>query len=377
VSALTVEARDGDARCGWVTTAHGRFEVPAFMPVGTHATVKAVHPDELRACGVQILLCNAYHLALRPGVDVIEEAGGLHGFMGWDGPILTDSGGYQLLSLGAVASVQDEAVTFVSPYDGSRLRVTPAEAVRIQERLGADVIMCLDHPVAWGAGTAQVAAAAERTLRWAEQCRAAARGPGRLLFGIAQGGFERSSRRASARAIAGLDFDGMAIGGLSVGEPLEVMLAMAEATLAELPQDRPRYFMGLGTDTELLAMIALGVDMFDCVVPTRLARNGTALTVNGVLSLRNAASRRDLRPIDQDCGCAACSRFSRAYLRHLFAAGEILAHRLVSIHNLTHLNRLLRDARGAIREGSFAALREAVRSRRATERVVAGEAWLN
>ncbi len=363
MSAFTIEARDGEARSGWVTTRHGRFQTPAFMPVGTHATVKAVDPAELRTCGVEIVLCNAYHLALRPGVDLVERAGGLHSFMGWPGPILTDSGGYQLVSLGGVAAVEEKAVTFVSPYDGSRLRVTPEDAIRMQARLGADVVMCLDQPVSWGSDERAAAAATERTHRWAERCREAHPGDGRLLFGIAQGGFVAAPRRASAREIAALEFDGNAIGGLSVGEPAGLMLSLTEESLAELPWDRPRYFMGLGTDSELLAMVALGVDMFDCVVPTRLARNGSALTPDGVLSLRNAAARQDLRPIDEECPCPACSTFSRAYLRHLFAAGEILAHRLVSVHNLTHLSRLMEAARTAIRGRRFRVFREEVDGR--------------
>jgi queuine tRNA-ribosyltransferase len=356
-AAFTSDAVDGDARAGILTTAHGPVRTPAFMPVGTHATVKALHPDEVRATGTDILLCNAYHLALRPGIDLIEEAGGLHKFMGWDHPILTDSGGYQLVSLAEVAAVDDDAATFVSPYDGSRLRVTPEDAVRNQARLGADVLMCLDHPVAHGTEPRAAREATERTHRWAERCRAAHPGGGKLLFGIAQGGFDAAARRDSARVISGLDFDGVAIGGLSVGEPVETMLAMTEASVAELPGDRARYFMGLGTDAELLAAIALGVDMFDCVVPTRLARNGSALTPEGRLSLRNASARDEFGPIDPECPCAACTGFSRAYLRHLFQSGEILAHRLVSLHNITHLARLMDTARDAIRDGRFAALR--------------------
>ena len=357
MSTFALEAVDGTARAGRVATRHGMFRTPAFMPVGTHATVKALHPDEVRDSGVGVLLCNAYHLALRPGLQLIESAGGLHEFMGWDGPILTDSGGYQLVSLGAVAAVDDEGATFVSPYDGARMRVSPEEAVRNQARLGADIVMCLDHPVAYGAGDSAVAAATERTHRWAERCRTAHADSGRLLFGIVQGGFTGEGRRESARTVTSLGFDGMAVGGLAVGEPPELMLQLTETVVAELPADRPRYFMGLGTDAELLAMVALGVDMFDSVVPTRLARNGTALTPSGHLSLRNARSRDDLRPIDEACPCAACNGFSRAYLRHLFAAGEILAHRLVSLHNLTHLARMMDAARVAILEGGFSAFR--------------------
>lgn len=357
MTAYVADAVDGAARTGVLTTAHGGVRTPAFMPVGTHATVKALHPDEVRAAGVDILLCNAYHLALRPGIDLIEQAGGLHTFMGWDHPILTDSGGYQLVSLADVAAVDDDGATFVSPYDGSRLRVTPEDAVSNQARLGADVVMCLDHPVAHGTATDVARAATERTHRWAERCRAAHPGTGHLLFGIAQGGFDATARRDSARFISGLGFDGVAIGGLAVGEPVDTMLAMTEASVGELAPDRARYFMGLGTDSELLAAIALGVDMFDCVVPTRLARNGSALTPDGRLSLRNAAARDEFGPIDPDCPCAACTGFSRAYLRHLFQSGEILAHRLVSLHNVTHLSRLMEAARSAIRTGTFASFR--------------------
>jgi queuine tRNA-ribosyltransferase len=357
VTAFAVDATDGDARTGTLVTVHGPVRTPAFMPVGTHATVKALHPDEVRATGVDILLCNAYHLALRPGIDLIERAGGLHRFMDWEHPILTDSGGYQLVSLVEVATVDDDGAVFVSPYDGSRLRVTPEDAVSNQARLGADVLMCLDQPVAHGTVRDVARGATERTHRWAERCRAAHPGNGRLLFGIAQGGFDANARAESARFITELDFDGVAIGGLSVGEPVDTMLAMTAASVAELAPDRPRYFMGLGTDSELLAAVGLGVDMFDCVVPTRLARNGSALTPGGRVSLRNAVARDDFGPIDPDCPCAACAGFSRAYLRHLFQSGEILAHRLVSLHNITHLARLMEAARAAIRDGRFAEFR--------------------
>jgi queuine tRNA-ribosyltransferase len=357
VSALTVSATDGAARTGVLRTAHGEVRTPAFMPVGTHATVKALDPAEVRESGADILLCNAYHLALRPGVDLIERAGGLHEFMGWDGPILTDSGGFQLVSLRRVTAVDEDAATFVSPYDGNRLRVSPEEAVRLQARLDADIVMCLDHPVAWGSDPGAAAAATDRTHRWAERCRAVHPGAGRLLFGICQGGFDGEARAASAQHVAGLGFDGVAIGGLSVGEPVEVMEAMTAASLGELPRESARYFMGLGTDSELLAMVALGIDMFDCVAPTRLARTGTAMTPDGRLSVRRAAARDDLRPLVEGCPCSACTRFSRAYLRHLFVAGEILAHRLLSVHNLTHLSTLLAGARAAIAGGTFAAFR--------------------
>lgn len=363
MTAFALEATDGAARAGVLRTARGVVPTPAFMPVGTHATVKALDPGEVRAAGAQILLCNAYHLALRPGVDLVERAGGLHAFMGWDGPILTDSGGFQLVSLDALGAVDDDGATFVSPYDGSRLRVTPETAITNQARLGADVLMCLDQPVGWGAGAAVAAAATARTLAWARRCRNVHPGGGRLLFGICQGGFDAGCRQESAAAVAALDFDGVAIGGLSVGEPLEVMEAMTAVSVSALPRNRPRYFMGLGTDAELLAMVALGVDMFDCVVPTRLARTGTAMTPDGRLPLLRAASRDDLRPLVDGCPCSTCSRFSRAYLRHLIAAGEILGHRLLSVHNLTHLSRLMAGAREAIVKGGFDTFRETVSAR--------------
>ena len=365
MSALTIDARDGAARCGRLRTAHGEVRTPAFMPVGTHATVKSLDPDEVRSCGADILLCNAYHLALRPGVDIIERAGGLHRFMAWDGPILTDSGGFQLVSLRRVTSVDEDAATFVSPYDGTRLRVTPEEAVRIQARLDSDIVMCLDQPAVWARGADPAAAmiATQRTHRWAARCRAVHPGAGRLLFGICQGGFDEATRSASAEQIAALDFDGVAVGGLSMGEPLQLMEEMTAVSLAGLPTDRPRYFMGLGTDSELLTMVGLGIDMFDCVAPTRLARTGTAMTPDGRLSLRRAAYREDLRPLVEGCRCPACSRFSRAYLRHLIAAGEILGHRLLTLHNVTHVSALMAAARDAIGAGRFASFRADVEAR--------------
>jgi queuine tRNA-ribosyltransferase len=354
---LSINARDGAARAGLLRTAHGDVRLPAFMPVGTHATVKACHPDEVRAAGADILLCNGYHLTLRPGVETVEQLGGLHRFMGWDGPILTDSGGYQLVSLHGVAALDDEGATFVSPYDGARQRVTPEDIVRAQARLGADIVMVLDHPVAFGSSDEATRTATARTHAWAERCRAAHPGAGRLLFGIAQGGFDPALRRESARVVASLDFDGIAIGGLALGEPPPVMEAMARAALEVIPDTVPRYVMGLGSDAELLAMVGAGVDMFDCVLPTRLARTGTALTAGGRLSLRNAVFRDDPRPLEAGCPCAACERFRRAYLRHLHLAGELLVHRLVSVHNLAHLGRLMAGARAAIAEGGFEAYR--------------------
>ncbi|MGH7723146.1 MAG: tRNA guanosine(34) transglycosylase Tgt [Candidatus Dormibacteria bacterium] len=363
MTSLSIDWRDGAARSGRLHTAHGEVRTPAFMPVGTHATVKALDPDEVRACGADILLCNAYHLALRPGIDRIERAGGLHRFMAWDGPILTDSGGFQLVSLRNVTAVDEQAATFVSPYDGTRLRVSPEDSIAHQARLDSDILMCLDQPAEWEGDPRAAAVATERTHRWAARCRAVHPGAGRLLFGICQGGFDAPTRARSAEVIAALDFDGVAVGGLSVGEPRAVMEAMTAVSVARLPADRPRYFMGLGTDSELLAMVGLGIDLFDCVAPTRLARTGTAMTPQGRLSLRRAAFRDDLRPLVEGCPCMACSRFSRAYLRHLFVAGEILGHRLLSVHNVTHVSTLLAATREAIAGGRFAAFRAATEAR--------------
>lgn len=365
---LTIDATDGAARTGTLRTRRGPVRLPAFMPVGTHASVKACLPAEVGDCGADILLCNAYHLALRPGVDLVERAGGLHRFMGWEGPILTDSGGYQLVSLRGVAAVDEDSATFVSPYDGSRLRVTPEDAVTNQARLDADIMMCLDHPMAFGSDAHAVAAATERTHRWAERCRLAHPGDGRLLFGIVQGGFDVEARQRSAEFMLDLDFDGLAIGGLAVGEPLDVMESVTAGTVIHLPADRPRYFMGLGTDLELMRLVALGVDMFDCVVPTRLARNGTAMTPHGRLSVRRAALRHDERPLDETCPCPACRQFSRAYLRHLVVSGELLAHRLISLHNITHVSRLMAGAREAIADGRFAAYQQSVEERLTAKR---------
>jgi queuine tRNA-ribosyltransferase len=360
VRPFRVTARDALARTGILHTLRGDVPTPAFMPVGTHASVKALHPREVKATGASIVLANAYHLALRPGVGVVEELGGLHRFMAWEGPILTDSGGYQLISLASVAAIDDLAATFISPYDGGRLRVSPEAAISLQARLDADIVMCLDHPVTWGTPEGLAREATERTHRWAERCRGAHPGKGRLLFGIVQGGFDQAARRASARRLGALDFDGLAVGGLSVGEPVPLMEELTAACVAELPETLPRYFMGLGTDREILRLAALGVDMFDCVEPTRLARHGTAMVAGGRLTLRNAAHRGDPRPVEEGCPCGCCAEFSRAYVRHLFAAGEILGHRLLSLHNLTHLGRLMARAREAIGAGRLADLRAEV-----------------
>ncbi|HVB53986.1 MAG TPA: tRNA guanosine(34) transglycosylase Tgt [Candidatus Acidoferrales bacterium] len=349
---FTISARDGKARRGTLRTAHGEVQTPAFMPVGTHATVKACDPTEVAESGAEMLLANFYHLSLRPGVELVAEMGGLHRFMNWQGSILTDSGGYQLVSLGELVQLDDRGVTFRSPYDGDSIQLTPKGVVEGQLKLGSDVIMVLDHPVPFGTSPALAAIATRRTHLWAEQCRQIDTGES-LLFGIVQGGFEVGPRAESAAAIAGLGFDGVALGGLVLGEPPQVRQPAIDACVEQLPEQLPRYVMGLGTDLDLLDSVARGVDLFDCVLPTRLARTGTVLTDRGRLSLRQARFRRDGGPLEEGCQCPACGGFSRAYLRHLYVAGEILAHRLLSLHNLWHLSRLMTEARQAIESGQL------------------------
>lgn len=358
--AFTIAARDGGARRGSLRTAHGEVQTPAFMPVGTHASVKACDPKEVAASGAEVLLCNFYHLALRPGVDLIAEMGGLHHFMGWPGAILTDSGGYQLVSLGELTELDDCGVTFRSPYDGAAIRLTPQGVVEGQLKLGSDVIMVLDQPVPFGTSAALAEIATRRTHAWAAQCRQVDTGDA-LLFGIVQGGFEIGLRAQSAEAIAALDFDGVALGGLVLGEPPQVRQSAVDACVQHLPDRLPRYLMGMGTDLDLLDSIARGVDLFDCVLPTRLARTGTALTMAGRISLRRSRFRNDPRQLELDCECPACTNFSRAYLRHLYLAGEILAHRMLSLHNLRHLSRLMAGARRAVEGGRLQSFTESRR----------------
>jgi len=354
VSCFTLTATDGAARRGVLRTAHGDVQTPAFMPVGTKATVKTVDPDELRAIGTQILLGNTYHLHFRPGEEIVAELGGLHAFMGWDGPILTDSGGFQVFSLrDTLLEVDDEGATFRSVYDGHAERLTPQSAARIQELLGSDVAMCLD--ICSPPGTPRVALedAVRRTTLWAERQRDLPRAPGQLRFGITQGGLDRELRARSSEELVALDFDGYAIGGLSVGEERTPMFAATTDAAAALPAGKPRYFMGIGDPEGVLEVIARGVDMFDCVLPTRTARTGSALTWEGRLNLRNARFARDPRPLDDGCACPACTRFSRAYIRHLVNQDEILGLRLLSLHNLRFVLDLVAAARDAIERGAF------------------------
>jgi queuine tRNA-ribosyltransferase len=355
VSAFTVTATDGEARAGVLRTAHGDVPTPAFMPVGTKGTVKSVHPDELRALGATIVLGNTYHLHFRPGEDVVADLGGLHRFMGWDGPILTDSGGFQVFSLrDTILAVDDDGVTFRSVYDGRPERLTPERAAAIQAALGSDVAMCLDICPPADVPRAELAEAVRRTTLWAGRQRRAARADGQLLFGIAQGGAEPELRRRSIAEVVELDFDGHALGGLAVGESREEMLDAVAWAAPLLPADRPRYFMGIGDPEGILAVIARGMDMFDCVLPTRTARTGSALTREGRLNLRNARFARDPAPLDEDCPCPACERFSRAYIRHLVNQHELLGLRLLSLHNLRFVLDLTAGARAAIERGELA-----------------------
>ena len=353
-----VTATDGAARAGVLQTGHGEVPTPAFMPVGTKGTVKALDPRELRELGTTILLGNTYHLHFRPGDELIGELGGLHRFSGWDGPILTDSGGFQVFSLrDTILAVDDDGVTFRSVYDGSPARFTAELVAAIQARLGSDVAMCLDICPPAGVPRAELAEAVRRTSLWAARQREAPRAPGQLLFGIAQGGADPELRKRSIEEVVALDLDGYALGGLSVGEDRDEMLDTTAWAAPLLPAGLPRYFMGIGDPEGVLEVIERGIDMFDCVLPTRTARTGSALTWEGRLNLRNARFARDARPLDEGCPCPACARFSRAYLRHLVNQQELLGLRLLSLHNLRFLLDLTAGAREAIERGAFASFK--------------------
>ena len=359
-----LEATDGAARAGVLETAHGAVRTPVFMPVGTKATVKTLTPTEVRQLGAEILLGNAYHLHFRPGDTFIAELGGLHRFMAWDGPILTDSGGFQVFSLrDTLIAVDDDAVTFRNVYDGAATRFTPELAARIQANLGSDVAMCLDHVPPHDAGRRVLEDAVRRTTEWARRQRHAPRAEGQLRFAVNQGATDRELRRRSAEELVELDFDGNAIGGLSIGEDRAAMLETTDWVAALLPPEKPRYFMGIGDPEGILEVIEAGVDMFDCVLPTRTARTGAALTWEGRLNLRNAGYARDQRPLDEGCDCPACRTFTRAYLRHLVNQRELLGHRLLTLHNLRFLVSLTAGAREAILEGTFTSYKRAALDR--------------
>jgi queuine tRNA-ribosyltransferase len=353
--------RETGARAGVLHTPHGTVTTPAFMPVGTHGTVRALTPEEVSDAGAQIVLANTFHLSLRPGAEMIARAGGLHAFMHWERPLLTDSGGYQVFSLLHLRTVSDEGVWFRSPVDGREVAFPPERVIEIEEHLGADIIMPLDVCLGYPAHQAETREAHRRTLLWARRAKDARRRTDQALFGIVQGGFDMACRRQAADEIVALDFPGYAIGGLSVGESKALMYDLTAAVAERLPEDRPRYLMGVGSPSSVIEAVWRGVDMFDCVLPTRGGRTGTALTDAGPMNLRQAQYTEDLSPVERGCPCPACRHYSRAYLRHLLKAGEMLGPRLVSLHNLVFMGRLLAAIRRAICEDRFGAFgREAL-----------------
>jgi queuine tRNA-ribosyltransferase len=362
-----VVATDGAARRGVLTLAHGRVDTPAFMPVGTYGTVKAMSPRELKEGGAQILLGNTFHLWLRPGTDVIAAHGGLHRFMGWDGPILTDSGGFQVWSLGALRTISEEGVRFQSPVNGDPCFLTPEESLRIQRALGSDIAMVFDECTAYPAGIEQARDSMRLSLRWAERSRRAHEGSGNALFGIVQGGMYEALREESLAGLTAIGFDGYAIGGLSVGESKRDMLRIMTHTAPRLPAGRPRYLMGVGTPLDIATAVAEGVDMFDCVLPTRNARNGWIYTRRGVIKLRNARYRTDLGPLDPECVCETCRHFTRSYLHHLQRVNEILGARLNTIHNLHYYQELMQGLRAAIEAGRLAGFVSALKAQACAE----------
>ena len=352
-------ATDGRARRGRLATAHGAVDTPAFMPVGTRAAVKSLSPDDLRDAGAQIVLSNTFHLLVRPGPDLVRELGGLHRFMGWDGPILTDSGGFQVFSLARLRRMTEAGVEFRAPTDGSVHHLSPERAIEIQHALGADVIHPLDECLGYPATREETARSLDLTLRWARRSLSAhhAAGAPATLFGIVQGGFHEDLRARAVAETVGLGFEGYAIGGMAVGEPKPLMRELTEAVAGALPADRPRYLMGVGKPEDLVEAVACGVDMFDCVLPTRNARNGQAFTPDGPVTLKQARWARDPAPLQPGCACLACRRFSRAYLRHLFMAGELLVYRLLSLHNLHFFLGLMAAMRAAVAAGTFGPFR--------------------
>jgi len=347
-----VTATDAEARRGVLRLAHGRVDTPAFMPVGTYGSVKAVSPEELVALGAQIVLGNTFHLWLRPGLEVIAKHGGLHRFMGWEAPLLTDSGGFQVFSLGALRKIDEEGVHFASPINGDRLFLTPEESMRIQRVLDSDVAMVFDECTPYPASEQQAAESMRLSMRWAARSKRSFESAN-LLFGIVQGGVYETLREESLASLVELGFDGYAIGGLAVGEPKEDRLRVLAHTAARLPADKPRYLMGMGTPEDIIEAVAAGVDLFDCVLPTRNARNGWLFTRFGDVRIRNARYRDDVEPLDPDCACTTCRNFTRAYLHHLQKANEILGARLNTLHNLHYYQELMRELRAAIGEGTY------------------------
>src|SRR5476649_54234 len=350
---FTLHCSDGRARRGTLTLAHGSVETPVFMPVGTYGTVKAMSPAELHEMGAQIVLGNTFHLWLRPGLQVIAAHGGLHRFMGWDAPILTDSGGFQVFSLGAMRKISEEGVRFASPINGDRLMLTPEESMRIQRGLNSDIAMIFDECTGHPATLQETADSMRLSLRWAERSKRAHEGNPNALFGIVQGGMFEPLRDESLAGLGAIGFDGYAIGGLSVGEPKEDMQRVLAHTAPRLPADKPRYLMGVGTPEDLIGSVLAGVDMFDCVLPTRNARNGWLFTRFGDVKIRNAIHKNSLRPLDESCGCYTCRNFSRGYLHHLHRVGEILGSQLNTIHNLHYYLQLMQEIRDSIENHAF------------------------
>jgi queuine tRNA-ribosyltransferase len=360
------------ARLGKLTTAHGVVDTPVYMPVGTQASVKAMDPRELLECGTQIILGNTYHLNIRPGLEVITAAGGLHKFMNWQLPILTDSGGFQVFSLAKIRKVKEHGVEFRSHLDGSLLFIGPKESMEIQRVLGSDIAMVFDECPPHDAPAKEQRLAVERTIRWARECRTQPRADGQKVFGIVQGGNNPALREQCAKALVAMDFDGYAIGGVSVGEPEPEMMQAIEMSVPHLPENKARYAMGLGTPAQMLELIARGVDMFDCVLPTRVARNGTAYTRRGALGIKGGSYKMDFRPIEEDCDCFACKHFTRAYLRHLLKANEILGLRMLSVHNTHMYLKVMADARAHLAAGTFADYyREFIANFKPSEKILA------
>ena len=367
---LIASDNSSKARRGRLTTAHGTIETPAFMPVGTQGSVKGVSPSELREVEAQIILGNTYHLFVRPGLEVIRHFGGLHRFISWDGPILTDSGGYQIFSLARLRKITEEGVHFQNHLDGTPAFISPEVAMEIQHALGSDIAMVLDECPPWPCEHEYAARSLEMTTRWAKRCKEATTRQkdasishqpsaiSQLVFGIVQGATFEELRKQGAQALVDLDFDGYAVGGVSVGEPEEEMMRAIESSEPILPKDKPRYAMGLGTPPQMIEMVARGIDMFDCVLPTRLARNGTAFTAQGTLNLKNAEFAMDERPIEENCACSACREFTRGYIRHLIKAEEILGLRLITLHNLHFYLNLMKRTREAIEAGTFGEFRK-------------------
>lgn len=355
---LVAEDRKTGARAGLLHTPHGVFKTPMFMPVGTQATVKTVTPEELEEMGSQIILSNTYHLFLRPGTELIHEAGELHRFMNWNKGILTDSGGFQVFSLGAMRKITEEGVYFRSFLDGSKQFLSPEISIRAQEDLGSDIAMAFDECIPYPADYEYARKSTERTTRWAKRCIKAHQRTDRGIFGIIQGGMYKDLRKQSAMEISSLPFDGVAVGGLSVGEPHDLMYDILEETTQWMPKGKARYLMGVGTPDCLVEGVARGVDMFDCVFPTRVARNGMAMIHTGRMNMKNKQYKRDFCPIEESCGCYTCRNYTRAYIRHLYKSEELLAFRLVTIHNLYFLLQFMRDMREAIVQGNFSEFRE-------------------